>query len=58
MFFLASLAKLLVIAALFFAASRFSAAGAAFFVQGLMMIYLGVVGSGLRRATRGKRHGA
>ncbi|MCU0276468.1 MAG: hypothetical protein MUF02_06410 [Acidobacteria bacterium] len=55
---MASLAKLLVIAALFFAASRFSAAGAAFFVQGLMMIYLGVVGSGLRRATRGKRHGA
>lgn len=56
MFYITGLAKLLVIAVLFFAASRLSGPGAVFFIQGLMMIYLGIVLAGLRPAA-GHRHG-
>lgn len=58
MYFILSLAKLLVIAALFFAVSRLPGPGVLFFIQGLLMIYLGIAAAGLRRAARGNRHGA
>ncbi len=57
MFFLTGLAKLLVIAAVFFAASRLGGLGVVFFIQGLIMIYLGALGAGLRQTARGHRHG-
>ncbi len=57
MYFMTGLAKLLVITGMFFAVSRFSGAGVIFFIQGLMMVYLGVVGAGLRQMLRGNRHG-
>ncbi len=57
MYFISSLAKLLVIAALFFAVSRLPGPGVLFFIQGLLMIYLGILSAGLRRAARGNRHG-
>jgi drug/metabolite transporter (DMT)-like permease len=58
MFFLTGLAKLLVFAVMFFAASRFAGAGVVFFIQGLLMIYVGVVGAGLRQRASGGGHGA
>lgn len=57
MYFISSLVKLLIIAAMVFAASRLSGPGVLFFVQGWSMTYLGVVAAGLRQAARGKRHG-
>lgn len=57
MYFISSLAKLLVIAAAFFVVSRRPGAGFLFFVQGLLMTYLGVATAGLRLAARGRRHG-
>jgi hypothetical protein len=57
MYFISGLAKLLLIAALFFAVSRLSGPAVLFFIQGLMMIYLGIVSAGLRRVARGNRHG-
>lgn len=57
MYFISSMAKLLVIAALFFAVGRLPGPGVLFFIQGLLMIYLGIVTAGLRRAARGNRHG-
>jgi hypothetical protein len=58
MFFLTGLAKLLVFAAMFFAVSRFAGTGIVFFIQGLLMIYLGAIGAGLRQAASGGGHGA
>ncbi len=57
MFFMSSLVKILAIAALVLVVSRISGAGALFFVQGWSMSYLGVVAAGLRRPSRGGRHG-
>ena len=57
MYFMAGLAKLLIITGIFFAVSRLSGAGVIFFIQGLMMIYLGVFGAGFRQMLRGNRHG-
>jgi hypothetical protein len=57
MFFLSGLAKLLVIAGVFFAASRLAGNGAVFFLQGLAMIYLGIASAGLRRSLQQRRHG-
>lgn len=57
MYFMTGLAKLLIITAMFFAVSRLSGAGVLFFIQGLMMAYLGVIGAGLRQVLRGNRHG-
>lgn len=57
MFFMTGLAKLLIIAALFFAVNRLAGIGVIFFIQGLMMVYLGIAGAGLRRLAAGKRHG-
>ena len=49
MFFLTGLAKLLVIAGTFFAASLLAGKGVIFFIQGLSMIYLGIASEGLRQ---------
>lgn len=57
MYFISSLAKLLVIAAAFFAVRRVPGPGFLFFIQGLMMIYLGVASAGLRLSARNRRHG-
>lgn len=58
MYFISSLAKLLVIAVLSFIVSRLPGPGILFFIQGLMMIYMGITFAGLRQAARGNRHGA
>jgi hypothetical protein len=57
MFFLSGLAKLLVIAGVFFIVSRLAGYGAIFFLQGLAMIYLGIASTGLRRSPGNRRHG-
>jgi hypothetical protein len=57
MFFLSGLAKLLVVAGVFIIASRLAGNGAFFFLQGLVMIYLGIAGTGLRRSLNSRRHG-
>ena len=57
MFFLSGLAKLLVVAGVFFVVSRLAGNGAVFFLQGLAMIYLGIAGAGLRRSFNSSRHG-
>jgi hypothetical protein len=57
MFFLTSLAKLLVIAGAFFVAGRLAENGIVFFIQGLTMIYLGIAGAGFRRLFRNMFHG-
>lgn len=57
MFFLSGLAKLLVVAGVFFVVSRLAGNGAVFFLQGLVMIYLGIAGAGLRQALNSRRHG-
>jgi hypothetical protein len=57
MFFMSSLAKILAIAVLVLVASRFSGAGALFFIQGWSMSYLGVIAAGLKPSARGGRHG-
>jgi len=57
MFFLSGLAKLLVVAGAFYAASRLAGKGAVFFFQGLAMIYLGIAGAGLQRSLSHRRHG-
>jgi hypothetical protein len=57
MFFMTGLAKLLVIAGIFFAVSLLAGKGVVFFIQGLLMIYLGIASTGLRQALRSGRHG-
>ncbi len=57
MFFLMSLAKLLVIAGAFFVAGRLAENGIVFFIQGLSMIYLGIAGAGFRQLFRSMFHG-
>ncbi len=57
MFFLTSLAKLLVIAGAFFAAGRLAPNGILFFIQGLAMIYLGIAGAGVRQLFKNPFHG-
>ncbi|MBU4405203.1 MAG: hypothetical protein L6428_04350 [Candidatus Aminicenantes bacterium] len=57
MFFLTSLAKLLVIAGTFFIVSRLAKYGIIFFIQGLAMIYLGIVGVGIQRLCKNLFHG-
>jgi hypothetical protein len=57
MFFLTGLAKLLVIAAIFFAFSRLAGRSVVFFIQGLVMVYAGIASSGLRQLPRRGRHG-
>lgn len=57
MFFLTSLAKLLVIAGTFFIVSRLAKYGIIFFIQGLTMIYLGIVGVGIQRLCKNLFHG-
>lgn len=57
MFFMTGLAKLLVIAGIFFAAGFLAGKGVIFLIQGLSMIYLGIASAGLRQMLRGSRHG-
>lgn len=57
MFFMTGLAKLLVIAGIFFAASFLAKKGAIFLIQGLSMVYLGIASAGLRQTLRSDRHG-
>lgn len=57
MFFLAGLAKLLVIAGAFFAAGRLAENGIVFFIQGLSMIYLGIAAAGVGQLFRNMFHG-
>ena len=57
MFFLTGLAKLLVISGAFYAASRLSGNSVIFLVQGLAMIYLGIVGAGILQMFRRMFHG-
>ena len=57
MFFITGLAKLLVIAGIFFVASLAAGKGALFLIQGLSMIYLGIIGAGLRRMPGSGHHG-
>lgn len=52
-FFLTGLAKLLVIAGIFFAISRLAGRSVIFFIQGLVMVYAGIASAGLRRTPRG-----
>ena len=58
MFFMTGLLKLLVIAAMFAAVSRLSPAGVVFFIQGLLTVYVGVVGAGLQNFSGNRHHGA
>ena len=57
MYYVSSMVKLLVIAAMAFAVSRLPGPGIVFLIQGLSMVYLGIVSSGLRQAKRANRHG-
>ncbi len=57
MFFLTGLAKLTIIVGVFFAASRLAGKGAFFFIQGLVMIYLGIAGFGVRQLFGKGSHG-
>jgi hypothetical protein len=57
MFFLSGLAKLFVVAGVFFVASRLAGYGAIFFFQGLAMTYLGIAAAGLQRSLSHRRHG-
>jgi len=57
MFFLLSLAKLLVIAGAFFIIHRLAPKGIVFFIQGLAMIYIGIAGAGIRRMLNDMFHG-
>lgn len=57
MFFLASLAKLLVIAGTFFTVSSLAKNSIVFFIQGLAMIYLGIAGAGVRQLFKNLFHG-
>jgi len=57
MFFLTSLAKLFVITGTFFIVSRLAKHGIIFFIQGLGMIYLAIVGAGIQRLCKNLFHG-
>jgi hypothetical protein len=57
MFFLTSLAKLLVIAGAFFIVSRLAREGVVFFIQGLTTLYLCMAGSGIRQLFKKGSHG-
>jgi hypothetical protein len=57
MFFLTGLTKLLVIAGTFFIVSRLAQNSIVFFIQGLMMIYLGIAGAGVRQLFKNLFHG-
>jgi hypothetical protein len=57
MFFLSGLAKLLVVAGVFFIVSRLPGNGVLFLIQGLSMIYLGIAGAGMCRSRNHRRHG-
>lgn len=56
-FFLTGLAKLLVIAGIFFVGSRLAGHSVVFFLQGLVMVYVGIASAGLRQLPRRGRHG-
>jgi len=57
MFFMTSLAKLLIITGVFFIASRLAGNGAIFFIQGLAMTYLAIAGAGIRQLFKNGSHG-
>ncbi|MFH2107704.1 MAG: hypothetical protein ABII93_03465 [Chrysiogenia bacterium] len=57
MFFLTGLAKLFVITGTFFIIHRLANNGIVFFIQGLAMIYLGIVGAGIQRLCKNLFHG-
>jgi len=57
MFFMTGLAKLLVIAGIFFVASLVAGKGVIFLIQGLSMVYLGIAAAGLRQTPGNGRHG-
>jgi hypothetical protein len=57
MFFLSGLAKLAVIAGMFFIVSRLAGGAALYFIQGLATAYLGMTGSGIRRLFKSGPHG-
>lgn len=56
-FFMTGLAKLLVIAGIFFAVSRLAGKSVVFLAQGLAMVYVGIASAGLRQVPRRGRHG-
>jgi hypothetical protein len=57
MFFLASAAKLLVIAGAFFIVSLVTRNGIIFFIQGLSIVYLAMAGAGVKQLFKGRSHG-
>ena len=57
MFFLTSLAKLLIIAGAFFVAGRLAENGIVFFIQGLATVYLGIAGAGIQQLFKSGFHG-
>lgn len=58
MFFLLAQAKLLIIAAVFYAFSRLAKTGVVFFVQGIAIVYLAIMIEGLAHWTGRAGHGA
>jgi hypothetical protein len=57
MFFLLAQVKLLIIAAAFYAFSRWTKSGAVFFIQGVVIVYLAVLIEGLARFAGNTSHG-
>jgi len=57
MFFLLAQVKLLIIAAAFYAFSRWTKSGAVFFIQGVAIVYLAVLIEGLARFSGNASHG-
>jgi len=57
MFFLSGLAKLAVIAGMFFIISHLARSGVPYFIQGLATAYLGIAASGIRRHSKSRPHG-
>ena len=57
MFFLSGLVKLLVIVGTFYLISVLAQNGIIYFIQGLVMIYLGIAGAGVQRLFRNLFHG-
>ncbi len=57
MFFLTGLAKLVIVAGVFFVTRSLAGKGVIFFIQGLIMIYLGIAGSGIQQLFKKSTHG-
>jgi hypothetical protein len=57
MFFLLAQLKLLIVAAAFYALSRWTKSGAVFFIQGVAIVYLAVLIEGLARFSGNTGHG-